>query len=177
MAPGAPLRAYQPAGGRRNPYPWKYPVHRIGCLGHTLDHIAYYSAEADLLFCGDTLFAGGCGRMFEGTAPQMHGSLARLATLPGDTAVYCAHEYARKPALCQSRGARQHCPSRPHRRGRALRGGDPDRTVVHRFERATNPSCAPSRRAFVRLWRRRMRPSNTRSLAFASRPFVAGRTV
>lgn len=61
--------------------------------GHTLDHIAYYSADAELLFCGDTLFAGGCGRMFEGTAPQMHGSLARLAALPGSTAVYCAHEY------------------------------------------------------------------------------------
>ena len=61
--------------------------------GHTLDHIAYYSAEARLLFCGDTLFAGGCGRMFEGTAPEMYGSLARLAALPGDTRVYCAHEY------------------------------------------------------------------------------------
>ena len=62
------------------------PFTVLAVPGHTLDHIAYYSAEANLLFCGDTLFAGGCGRMFEGTAPQMHGSLARLASLPGDTA-------------------------------------------------------------------------------------------
>lgn len=61
--------------------------------GHTLDHIAYHSAEAGVLFCGDTLFAGGCGRLFEGTPAQMHGSLSRLATLPDDTRVYCAHEY------------------------------------------------------------------------------------
>ncbi|MFO7550606.1 MAG: hydroxyacylglutathione hydrolase [Haliea sp.] len=65
--------------------------------GHTLDHIAYYHAGSDrqpsLLFCGDTLFAGGCGRIFEGTAPQMYASLAALAALPGDTRVYCAHEY------------------------------------------------------------------------------------
>lgn len=62
--------------------------------GHTLDHIAYFSAgDPPLLFCGDTLFAGGCGRLFEGTAPMMHHSLQSLATLPGDTRVYCAHEY------------------------------------------------------------------------------------
>ena len=65
--------------------------------GHTLDHIAYFSAAVDasppLLFCGDTLFAGGCGRMFEGTAPVMHASLSALAALPADTRVYCAHEY------------------------------------------------------------------------------------
>ncbi|MBI2312132.1 MAG: hydroxyacylglutathione hydrolase [Betaproteobacteria bacterium] len=59
--------------------------------GHTAGHIAYYGAN--LLFCGDTLFAGGCGRLFEGTAEQMHRSLAKLAALPGDTGVYCAHEY------------------------------------------------------------------------------------
>ncbi len=61
--------------------------------GHTLDHIAYFNAEAPLLFCGDTLFAGGCGRLFEGTAAQMYDSLAKLAALPSNTAVYCAHEY------------------------------------------------------------------------------------
>ncbi len=63
--------------------------------GHTLDHIAYFHAgpEAPLLFCGDTLFAGGCGRLFEGSAAQMFGSLGKLARLPGDTRVYCAHEY------------------------------------------------------------------------------------
>ncbi len=61
--------------------------------GHTLGHIAYYQAEQHWLFCGDTLFAGGCGRLFEGTPAQMHDSLSRLAALPGQTQVYCTHEY------------------------------------------------------------------------------------
>jgi hydroxyacylglutathione hydrolase len=61
--------------------------------GHTLDHLAYHDAQTGWLFCGDTLFAGGCGRMFEGTPAQMSASLDRLAALPDATAVYCAHEY------------------------------------------------------------------------------------
>jgi hydroxyacylglutathione hydrolase len=65
----------------------------LGVPGHTLGHIAYHDADAKLLFCGDTLFAAGCGRLFEGTPRQMHGSLGRLAGLPADTAMYCAHEY------------------------------------------------------------------------------------
>jgi hydroxyacylglutathione hydrolase len=59
--------------------------------GHTRGHVAYYGSN--LLFCGDTLFGCGCGRLFEGTAAQMHRSLQKLAALPGDTGVYCAHEY------------------------------------------------------------------------------------
>lgn len=59
--------------------------------GHTLGHIALHAAG--LLFCGDTLFSAGCGRLFEGTAAQMHASLSRLAALPDSTAVYCGHEY------------------------------------------------------------------------------------
>lgn len=59
--------------------------------GHTLGHVAYY--RKGVLFCGDTLFGAGCGRVFEGTLPQMHASLARLAALPPDTQVFCAHEY------------------------------------------------------------------------------------
>ncbi|UCH53652.1 MAG: hydroxyacylglutathione hydrolase [Pseudomonadota bacterium] len=59
--------------------------------GHTRGHIAYYGHG--LLFCGDTLFSAGCGRLFEGTAEQMHSSLGKLLALPPDTAVYCAHEY------------------------------------------------------------------------------------
>ena len=59
--------------------------------GHTLGHLAYFSANC--LFCGDTLFAGGCGRVFEGTPAQMHDSLSRLAALPDQTRVYCGHEY------------------------------------------------------------------------------------
>lgn len=63
--------------------------------GHTAGHIAYFSGALDppVLFCGDTLFGCGCGRLFEGTPAQMLGSLDRLASLPGATRVYCAHEY------------------------------------------------------------------------------------
>ncbi len=61
--------------------------------GHTTGHIAYYFAEERALFCGDTLFAGGCGRLFEGTPKQMQASLERLRALPDDVTVYCAHEY------------------------------------------------------------------------------------
>jgi hydroxyacylglutathione hydrolase len=61
--------------------------------GHTLGHVALHFAEAKLAFVGDTLFAMGCGRLFEGTAEQMHRSLQRLAALPDDTALYCGHEY------------------------------------------------------------------------------------
>ena len=59
--------------------------------GHTLGHVAYHGHGA--LFCGDTLFSAGCGRLFEGTAAQMLDSLDRIAALPDDTRVYCAHEY------------------------------------------------------------------------------------
>ncbi|WP_297821627.1 hydroxyacylglutathione hydrolase [uncultured Paraglaciecola sp.] len=59
--------------------------------GHTLDHIAYYGDIG--LFCGDTLFSAGCGRLFEGTPQQMFASLSKLTALPADTAVYCTHEY------------------------------------------------------------------------------------
>ncbi len=59
--------------------------------GHTLGHGAYYGAN--LLFCGDTLFGCGCGRLFEGSPAQMYASLSRLAALPAETRVYCAHEY------------------------------------------------------------------------------------
>ncbi|WP_310389079.1 hydroxyacylglutathione hydrolase [Roseateles sp.] len=66
--------------------------------GHTAGHIAFYcdqpgDANAPLLFCGDTLFSGGCGRLFEGTPAQMFASLQTLAALPGNTRVCCTHEY------------------------------------------------------------------------------------
>ena len=63
--------------------------------GHTLDHIAFYSENngSPILFCGDTLFAGGCGRVFEGTFDQMYESLNKLKILPDNTSVYCGHEY------------------------------------------------------------------------------------
>lgn len=61
--------------------------------GHTLGHIAYVQRQQHWLFCGDTLFAAGCGRLFEGTPAQMHASLQRLAALPEQTQVFCTHEY------------------------------------------------------------------------------------
>ena len=63
--------------------------------GHTLDHIAYYANinNSPLLFCGDTLFAGGCGRVFEGSFDQMYESLMKLKKLPQNTRIYCGHEY------------------------------------------------------------------------------------
>ena len=70
----------------------------IDVPGHTAGHIAYFlpsarEGQTPVLFCGDTLFSGGCGRLFEGTPAQMHQSLGRLAALPGATRVCCAHEY------------------------------------------------------------------------------------
>ena len=99
-----PVTVYAPANGN---YDFKHhPVAEGDCLeltevgceltvmevpGHTIDHVAYYNH--DILFCGDTLFAGGCGRIFEGTPEMMYQSLMRLAALPAETKVYCAHEY------------------------------------------------------------------------------------
>jgi hydroxyacylglutathione hydrolase len=97
-------------GPRREPIPEPYVAlddgDRVDVLGlrfevidvpgHTSGHIAYFTnqgADAPILFCGDTLFSGGCGRLFEGTPGQMHHSLSRLASLPGATRVCCAHEY------------------------------------------------------------------------------------
>jgi hydroxyacylglutathione hydrolase len=72
-------------------------VEVLAVPGHTRAHLAYYlpggSGCNPELFCGDTLFGGGCGRLFEGTPAQMHDSLQRLAALPADTRVWCAHEY------------------------------------------------------------------------------------
>ena len=77
------------------------PLHVLDVPGHTAGHIAYHAPDLAALFCGDTLFAGGCGRLFEGTPAQMLASLRKLAALPAgrradasaDTRVYCAHEY------------------------------------------------------------------------------------
>lgn len=65
----------------------------IAVPGHTRGHIAYAASSPNWLFCGDTMFGGGCGRLFEGTPQQMAASLSKLASLPDQTEVYCAHEY------------------------------------------------------------------------------------
>lgn len=109
--------------------------------GHTLGHIAYHEPAAKLLFCGDTLFAAGCGRLFEGTPRQMYASLRSLSDLPGETAVYCAHEYT----LANLDFARAAEPGNADigleiERVRALRGaGQPSVPSSLRRERAVNP--------------------------------------
>lgn len=102
-ATGAPVtgpeevrRVYQPdrvvaEGDRVRVGPWEAEVWDIPA--HTGGHIAYYFERAKAVFVGDTLFAMGCGRLFEGTAAQMHANLQRLAALPEDVRVYCGHEY------------------------------------------------------------------------------------
>src|SRR3982750_4843789 len=107
--------------------------------GHTRAHVAYYGAGA--LFCGDTLFSCGCGRLFEGTAEQMYASLAKFAALPGDTLVYCAHEYT----LANLRFARAAEPNnesidmREAQARAALAGGNPSLPSTIQSELASNP--------------------------------------
>ena len=70
-----------------------YEFRIIETPGHTLDHIAFYNMQANVLFCGDTLFSAGCGRLFEGTYDQLHGSIQKINQLPDETKIYCGHEY------------------------------------------------------------------------------------
>jgi hydroxyacylglutathione hydrolase len=115
----------------------------IDVPGHTAGHIAYFAGEQDppLLFCGDTLFACGCGRLFEGTPGQMIASLDALAALPASTLVYCAHEYT----LSNIRFALSIEPSNPALQERAARDratrdrGEPTVPSTIGLERATNP--------------------------------------
>lgn len=72
-----------------------FPIFKVFAIpGHTLKHLAFYSPS--ILFCGDTLFAAGCGRLFEGKADELYHSLQKLIALPPETKVYCAHEYTLK---------------------------------------------------------------------------------
>jgi len=109
--------------------------------GHTLGHIVYVFDAAGVAFVGDTLFALGCGRVFEGTAPMMRQSLEKLAALPGETKIYCGHEYT----LSNGKFAVTVDPDNPTLRARmaevaALRAADRftlPTTIAE--ERATNP--------------------------------------
>jgi len=71
----------------------KHTARVISTPGHTSGHVVYHFADDNTLFCGDTLFVMGCGRLFEGTAEQMWHSLQKLKELPASTQIYCAHEY------------------------------------------------------------------------------------
>lgn len=113
--------------------------------GHTSGHIAYWFEDAGALFCGDTLFSMGCGRLFEGTPEQMWGSLQKFLGLPGETKIYCAHEYT------QSNGAFALSlePGNAALRARmdevvALReAGKPTVPSTMAMEKATNPFLRP----------------------------------
>lgn len=109
--------------------------------GHTRGHIAYWFAAAKTLFCGDTLFALGCGRLFEGTPQQMWRSLSKLKALPADTRVYCAHEYTQANArfaltVDPANAALQ---ARAQAVDAARRAGQPTVPSTIGEERATNP--------------------------------------
>ena len=107
--------------------------------GHTRAHIAYYGAGA--LFCGDTLFACGCGRLFEGTAEQMYASLEKLRALPDDTKVYCGHEYTlANIGFAKNVEPRNDALAAREQRDRKLReAGKPTVPSTLREEKATNP--------------------------------------
>lgn len=107
--------------------------------GHTRAHVAYYGAGA--LFCGDTLFACGCGRLFEGTAEQMYTSLSKLAALPDDTKVYCGHEYtlANIGFARAVEPANEALSAREARDKRLREAGRPTLPSTLRDEKATNP--------------------------------------
>lgn len=113
----------------------------IATPGHTAGHVAYHAPAERLLFAGDTLFAMGCGRLFEGTAAEMFASLGKLAALPAETRVYCGHEYT----LSNARFARRVDPDNPALAERAeaverLRDdGLPTVPTTIGLERATNP--------------------------------------
>jgi hydroxyacylglutathione hydrolase len=119
--------------------------------GHTRGHIAFWFAGDDALFCGDTLFSLGCGRLFEGTPQQMWDSLRRLRALPPHTQVFCAHEYTASnarfalsidggnPALCQraeeiTRRRAENLPTVPSRLG--------EEVLANPFLRADDPALA-----------------------------------
>lgn len=120
--------------GRRQARVWETPAHTAG-------HVSFHFEEEALVFVGDTMFAMGCGRLFEGTAAQMHAALQRLSALPEPTVVYCAHEYT----LSNARFAAHADPDNAAVAARLLRveslraEGQPTVPTTIGEERATNP--------------------------------------
>ncbi len=109
--------------------------------GHTAGHIAFHLPSENAVFVGDVLFAMGCGRLFEGTADQMHANLTRLATLPGDTLVYCGHEYTASNArfAVTIEPANADVAARKLDVEAARARGEPTVPTTIALERATNP--------------------------------------
>ncbi|HTE51532.1 MAG TPA: hydroxyacylglutathione hydrolase [Kofleriaceae bacterium] len=109
--------------------------------GHTSGAISFHMADPGAVFTGDTLFGGGCGRLFEGTPADMHASLAKLAALPDETRVYCGHEYTEKN-LAFAAEAEKDNPAIGERRARVAelrKRGQPSVPFTMAEERATNP--------------------------------------
>ncbi|MBO9547314.1 hydroxyacylglutathione hydrolase [Caulobacter sp.] len=108
--------------------------------GHTLGHIAFHDAADSIAFVGDTLFALGCGRLFEGTAEQMWESLGRVAGLPDETIVYCAHEYTASNArFALSVDDHPALKARADQIFAARERGEPTVPTTIAAEKATNP--------------------------------------
>ena len=108
--------------------------------GHTLGHIAYWDQADQIAFVGDAIFALGCGRMFEGDAPQFWASLSRLAALPDDTTLYCAHEYtAANSRFALSVDADPAVAARCARVFEQRERGEATVPTSVRLEKATNP--------------------------------------
>ena len=124
-------------------------IHILDVQGHTLGHIAYVIDDA--LFCGDTLFGAGCGRIFEGSAEQMWQSLQKLAALPEHTKVYCAHEYT-LPNLRFARDVDKHntaLQTRIHRDTQTRMQKEPTIPSTIALEKMTNPFLRPLDNTFV----------------------------
>lgn len=119
----------------------EHPIQIMDTPAHTAGHIAYYIRQQNIIFVGDTLFALGCGRLFEGTAAQMWAALEKFSALPGKTKVYCAHEYT----LSNGRFAQTIEPKNPElqaymARARTLRDQDrPTIPTTIAAERSANP--------------------------------------
>jgi hydroxyacylglutathione hydrolase len=113
----------------------------IAVPGHTLGHIALLFGDDRVAFVGDTLFAMGCGRLFEGTPEQMFNSLGRLASLPEETRLYCAHEYTLSNAkfAAHAEPGNESIAQRLREVEEARSRGDPTVPTTVAEERATNP--------------------------------------
>jgi hydroxyacylglutathione hydrolase len=120
--------------------------------GHTRGHIAFWFSESDALFCGDTLFTLGCGRMFEGTPTQMWTSLSKLRGLPPDTRVFCGHEYTQSNArfALAIDPDNKALKSRASKVDAARAKGLPTVPATLAEERATNPFLRADDAAFAR---------------------------
>ena len=122
--------------------------------GHTRGHVSFFFADTPALFCGDTLFSLGCGRLLEGSAAEMYDSLGRIAALPGDTLICCGHEYTESnarfalEALPHNQAVVERCAIVSTTRAQ----GRPTVPTKLEVERATNPFLlAPDLAEFTRL--------------------------